>query len=266
MNAAKIALVGAGGRMGRLFAGRLSAAGYAVGGVDRPLTQDALRRAVDGTAAVLLCVPVESMDEVLRQLAPLLNGMQVLSDITSVKVRPMQVMARHYAGPVVGTHPLFGPAAFPASGVEPAENLRVAVIPGETAHEADVALMERVFVDMGCAPFRTTANAHDEAAACIQGLNFITSVAYLATLAHRDELTPYITPSFRRRLDAARKMLTEDAFLFEGMFEANPHSQTAVRSYLSFLNFAAAGDVDVLVDRARWWWRSHRERGEVRPS
>lgn len=263
MNAVKIALVGAGGRMGRLFADRLSAAGYAVGGVDRPLTQDALRRAVDGAAAVLLCVPVEAMDEVLRQLAPLLDGMQVLADITSVKVRPMQVMERHYAGPVVGTHPLFGPV--PPVG-DPAENLRVAVTPGDGAHEADVALVERVFRDMGCVPFRTTADEHDEAAACIQGLNFITSVAYLATLAHRDELTPFITPSFRRRLDAARKMLTEDASLFEGMFEANPHSQTAVRSYLSFLNFAAAGDVDVLVDRAQWWWRSHTERGGVRPS
>ncbi len=97
-----------------------------MGGVDRPLTQDALRHAVDGAAVVLLCVPVEVMDEVLRQVAPLLDGMQVLSDITSVKVRPMQVMERHYTGPVVGAHPLFGPV--PPAG-DPAQNLRVAVTP-----------------------------------------------------------------------------------------------------------------------------------------
>ncbi len=67
-------------------------------------------------------------------------------------------------------------------------------------------------------------------------------------------LLPFLTPSFRRRQQAARKMLTEDARLFTGLFEANAHSHEAVRQYRQMLNLAAAGDIDLLCQRAAWWW------------
>lgn len=258
MSGMKIAIVGHEGRMGRLLVSRLGAAGCEVAGVDRPLSPAVLRPALAGADVVLLCVPVEAMSEVLTLVGPLLATGQVLADITSVKALPMQMMEDAYHGPVVGTHPLFGPA--PGEGPLP-----VAVVPGSEASEEAVRLVERLFQLMDCAPFRTTAAEHDRAAARIQGLNFISSVAYLATLAHDETLLPYVTPSFRRRLEAAHKMLTEDAAIFEGMFEANPYSQDAVRSFRSFLSFAAAGDVDVLLDRACWWWRDGHDRGGVRP-
>lgn len=73
----------------------------------------------------------------------------------------------------------------------------------------------------------------------IQGMNFITSLAYFALLAGEDDLLPFLTPSFDRPQGrAARKMLTEDARLFAGLFEANPHSHEAVRQYRQILNLA----------------------------
>jgi prephenate dehydrogenase len=251
-----VAVVGADGRMGQLFCARASAAGMGVVALDRPLEPEAVRQAVHGVQMVLLCVPAAVLDKVAGLMSGILSGNQILADITSVKVLPMQQMRRQYSGPVVGTHPLFGPA--PAQG-----ETRVAVVPdsGHAAGEAACAEVEDFFVRLGCEPFRTTAQEHDRAAACIQNLNFITSVAYFATLAHDDAITPFLTPSFRRRLDAARKMLTEDAELFEGLFEANPYSQDAVRAFRAILNHACAGDVNLLVDRAGWWWRSSDNRG-----
>ena len=82
------------------------------------------------------------------------------------------------------------------------------------------------------------------------------SVAYFALLAGQKDLLPFLTPSFRRRQNAARKMLTEDAQLFAGLFEANPHSHEAVRQYRQMLNLAAAGDIDLLCRRAQWWWNT----------
>jgi prephenate dehydrogenase len=70
-----------------------------------------------------------------------------------------------------------------------------------------------------------------------------------------------MTPSFSRRLEAARKMLLEDASLFSSIFEANAHSQDVVRHFRSFLNLAAAGDLDILVEKASWWWRETDPKG-----
>ena len=242
-----IALVGSRGRMGAMLCERWSEAGHTVAGIDLPLTDDAFASALDGTDAAVLCIPAGALPETLHRLVPHMDGRQVLMDITSVKIRPLEQMEAAYTGPVVGTHPLFGPQPN-------ATDLRVCITPGSRAGETEIALVESLFHDMGCTVFRSTAEEHDRASAAIQGLNFITNVAYFATLAHRDELLPYLTPSFRRRLDAARKMLTEDAALFEWLFEANPLSTEAVRRYRSFLNVAAGGDVNILVRQAAWWW------------
>lgn len=252
-----IVVVGDTGRMGALFLRRFREARITALGIDQPLAHEALAAVCQGAAAALLCVPAAALRGVVEKLIPHLPPGAILADVTSVKERPMEIMESLWQGPVVGTHPLFGPS--PAPGMD----LPVAVTPGAHAEEKHVAFVEQCFTRMGCRVFRCTAAQHDAAMAAIQGLNFISSLAYFATLAHKDELLPFLTPSFRRRQEAARKLLTEDAALFEGLFEANPHSHELVRQYRSFLNLAAAGEISLLAGRAAWWWNNPAEGAEV---
>lgn len=244
----KIGLIGCQGRMGAMLSRRWQSAKYSVCGIDLPLTSEKLDRVAKNNA-VILCIPAGVMAETLQILVPHLDGSQILLDITSVKIQPLRQMNAAYSGPVVGTHPLFGPHP------DPRTPLKVCLVPGNKATEEILRESEALFTDISCIPFRSTAEEHDRAAAAIQGLNFITNLAYFATLARQKEILPYLTPSFTRRMDAARKMLTEDAALFEWLFEANPLSQEAVRRYRSFLNVAAGGDIDILVRHAAWWWK-----------
>ena len=228
---------------------RLEAAGQTVRGADMPLTPDVLAGACAGAGVALLCVPAAVLGEVAKQVAPHLKAGAVLADIASVKMLPMRAMRRAYAGPVVGTHPLFGPRPGPDYNT-------VCVTPADNADEAAVRAVEGLFEAMGCTTFRSTPEVHDRAMAAVQGLNFITSVAYFAMLSQRDDILPFLTPSLQRRSDAARSMLTSDAALFTGIFESNPMSQDVVREYRAYLNVAAGGDVDVLAALAGAWFRA----------
>jgi prephenate dehydrogenase len=206
-----------------------------------------------GADLVVLSAPISAMDQVAALAAPHLDGVQILADVCSVKVNPVRRMLAEYAGPVVGTHPLFG-GALPAP-----EDRRVAVTPARDQDAADAVCAW--FRELGFIPFTSTPQAHDRALSYIQGLNFVSTVAYLATMAHDHETEKFLTPSFRRRLEAAKKMLTRDAKLFESIFEMNPESQDMVRRFRSHLNVAAGGDVDLLVQRAAWWWRNGYSQG-----
>lgn len=252
-----IVVIGCRGRMGAMLARRWTEAGHNVTGLDLPLTDEAFAASLPGADVVMLCIPAGALAEVLPNLCRHLDGRQILADITSVKIRPVMQLEAAYAGPVVGTHPLFGPRPQDT-------DLRVCVTPGRNAREEDCLVVEGIFSDMGCLSFRSTPQEHDAAAASIQGLNFISTLAYFATLAEHEELLPFLTPSFRRRMDSARKMLMEDGALFEWLFEANPLSQEAVRKYRSFLNVAAGGDISILVQRAQWWWMEAQTPAEPR--
>ena len=245
----KTVVIGSQGRMGAMLIQRAQAAGLAITGTDVPLTPEKLAHACAGAAMAIICVPAAVFDEVTAAVCPHLPPTAVLADITSVKEQPLRQMERLWAGPVVGTHPLFGPN--PEADAE----LPVAITPGHNTGPEHLALVEGFFADLGCRTFLTSAEKHDKAMARIQNMNFITSLAYFALLAGQDDLLPFLTPSFRRRLNAARKMLTEDARLFSGLFEANAHSHEAVRQYRQMLNLAAAGDIDLLCERAGWWWQ-----------
>lgn len=249
-----VALVGASGRMGRLFCARSREAGIAVRELNRPLSAGLFARQLPGADLVVLAAPVGVLEDVAWLAAPHLDGTQALIDVCSVKVRPVQAMLEAYAGPVAGTHPLFGPDPGPGRN-------RVALAGGRGEAARDLA--QAWFAAMGFACFCTDPETHDRAMALVQSLNFVTTVAYLATLAEDEALLDFLTPSFDRRLGAARKMLTEDSAMFSALFEANPFAQDAVRRFRTMLGIAMGGDVDLLCARAGWWWRSSNPGGEA---
>ncbi|AGW12504.1 prephenate dehydrogenase [Megalodesulfovibrio gigas] len=253
-----LAVLGGHGQMGGLFVRRAEALGLAVQVYDQPLEAAALADRDAGLPQadlVLLAVPVTAMDAVLEAILPHLHPQTTLADVCSVKLGPMQAMLRAWNGPVVGTHPLFGP--------EPPEDARVALVQGDRPQDAEaLARVTALFEAMGFACFRTTAEEHDRAMAAIQNLNFVTTVAYLAALSGDASLRPFLTPSFQRRLDASRKMLTQDATLFSTLFDANPYSMDLVRQYRNFLHVAAGGDMDLLIQHAQRWWEDASARSE----
>ena len=245
----RVVIAGHRGRMGVMLMERFAQRpDLEVVGLDLPYREEDLAAACRGARTVLLCVPASVIGEMTEKFAPHMEPDTILADITSVKELPMRDMESRWQGPVVGTHPLFGPT--PAEGME----LRVPVIPGHRANEDDIAFIEGLFQGFGCVTFRATAEEHDMAEAKIQGMNFITSAVYFAMTAEDPALLRYLTPSFQRRKNSAEKQLTEDRALFTWLFEANPHSQAMVLQYLGLLSMAATGNVDAILDKAQKWW------------
>ena len=248
-----VVVIGAQGQMGQRFVSAFIGHGNPVTQLDHPLNMHTLAQAVPQAALVLLCVPIPAMKSVVNLVAPHLSPQTILADICSVKIGPLNIMLEATTTPVVGTHPLFGPQTN-------AEELRIAITPGRD--ELAASQVAACFRDLKFTPFMTTAQEHDQAMAYIQGLNFVTTVAYLCASPAQTGLEQFFTPSFARRMEAATKMITEDASLFTTMFEDNPHSLEAVRMFRSYLNVAAGGDLELLSQKALWWWHKQHDAGE----
>ncbi len=249
-----ISVVGAGGRMGAMLRG-VWRAKHRVFGLDRrpdaagalALRSGDLAAAIPRSDLVVLCVPAPAMEETLGRLAPFLRQGQILADVCSVKVNPMRWMESVHAGPVVGTHPLFGPENDRAGA-------RVALVPGRKAAGEDVARLEGLFRGLGCLPFLTTAEEHDRACSLSQSLHFVLAAAYFAA-ASREDVEPYITPSFMRHVEASKNELTRNAAMFCEFTRANPLFPGVLKEFTGLLAESGGEALDSLVARAARWYR-----------
>lgn len=248
----RITIIGHKGKMGQTFFRKFQEAGHTVSGTDIPFSEEELFACVNNAEILLFCIPAKKMEEMCKILDGHIPQNCILMDVTSVKILPIKSMEKHYGGPVIGTHPLFGPRSL--------DYKKICLCPGSYFNETDSekeklknAVFD-LFSQIGCEPFYASADEHDKAMACLQGLNFVTNVAYFAMTANKPELKKFLTPSFLRRLEAGKATILEDGELFTGIFEANPHSHDIVRQYRAFLNVAAGGDMDVLVKLAQKWF------------
>ena len=254
-----LAILGAGGGMGRLFARQARLAGAEVMAFNREPAKGCLPFAAAAdflpqSRIILSCLPEAALAETLGFLRPWLRADQILADITSLKGPAMRIMAESHPGPVVGTHPLFGPKARFAdshAGIGAGLGRRVAVVPGARALPAHIALVEGLFQGMGCRTFQCSAKEHDRAMAMMQGLNFLDQLAFLSIVSTVSRLDDFITPSFKRRLNAAQKFLHQDAELFITLARDNPYVKEMGEALLGELREVLHGDAEAALARAK---------------
>jgi prephenate dehydrogenase len=248
---ASIGLVGYKGRMGAMLSRRFRELGHQVRGIGRVMDKEAVS-ALEQSRIVLLSVPSTTLEEALRNIAPYLRMGSVLMDVTSVKILPMRLMEEYFPGGVVGAHPLFGPTPDKA-------DMKVALVRGKNVGDGACAEVEQLFGRMGCATFWTTAAEHDFGVAFAQSLNFTVSAAFFCSLARNGNIRPFLTPSFKRHLEAARKHLTTDRKMFCEFTSMNPAFQGALEEYQGILAGVAAGGLSGIADEASLWYAGETE-------
>jgi prephenate dehydrogenase len=246
----KLALLGY-GRFGRALAelarGRdiEVSAWDAAGGGDVPSAADALR----GASHVVVAVPVARTADVLAVAAPHLSASQLVMDVGSVKVHPVEALDAALGDrvPWVGTHPLFGPASL-ALAERP---MRVVVCPN-TRHP-DAAPRARAFYEgLGCEVFEATAEEHDRLMARTHALAFFVAKGVLdAHVSLGQSAPPPFTPASYQGLARTVETVRSDAgHLFRAIEQENPYASEARRALIDALLRADRALADVTPARA----------------
>ncbi|MHC4249259.1 MAG: prephenate dehydrogenase/arogenate dehydrogenase family protein, partial [Planctomycetota bacterium] len=104
-----VVIVGRRGIMGSFFASRLEAYGHKVSGTGRAGWGGELEPLLKEADLVIVSVPIDRVEEIVRRAAAHMRADAALADVTSVKRGPCAAMMDAHPGPVLGLHPMFGP-------------------------------------------------------------------------------------------------------------------------------------------------------------
>jgi len=216
----RVAIIGGSGKMGRWFASFLSKDGKEViitGRNEKKLLEAKEQLGVEATTSmeavnsadvVLISVPIDNFEEVVRKLQPYIHSKQVIIDITSIKVAPVAVMHKHIkTALVLGAHPMFGP------GARDILNQNFVLTPTNQEETELAQKIEQYLAARGARATLMTPDEHDEMMAVILGLSHFIAIVSADTLLSFDNLKQMEAVSgstYKVLLTLAEGVISED--------------------------------------------------------
>lgn len=213
----KVGIIGGTGKMGSFFAGVFTRAGHDVLICGRN-TEVTCRDLAEDCNLVMVSVPIRDTVRIIREIAPLLTPDQVLCDLTSLKVAPVDAMMESAAS-VVGLHPMFGP------GVPSLRGQTIVVTPARCSDDTLGALLS-IFEREGAVITLATPEEHDRVMAFVQGLTHFVTLIVADTLRRLSmtplETGPFMSPVYQIEMGLVGRLLSQDPDLYGDMLRLNP--------------------------------------------
>lgn len=217
-----ISIIGGRGKMGSLFADAFRKENYHVLVSDERNSNN-IELAKQGDA-VVVSAPLEKTEEVIQEIGPYVRKEALLTDFTSVKMKPVAAMLKYSQAEVIGGHPLFGPDL----GLS---NQNMILCPGRG--DGYLSWYKKALESMGLKVTVTDAERHDKKMAVIQCLTHISNITFASVLNEMDtDLQEITTPAYLLRLYAAKRMLSFSPSLYSGILSENPFAEDAARAYV----------------------------------
>jgi len=169
--------------------------------------------------ALILCVAISSVEEVLSRVRGRLLPGAIVMDTCSVKTHPLGLMERLLPSSVsiLGTHPMFGPDSA-RGGVK---GLPMILCPGRIPSR-ELERWRELYASLGLAVSVMTADEHDREAAFTQGVaHYIGRV--LSDLGVKR--SPIGTVGYNKLLEIVEQTCNDPWQLFLDLQRYNPHTR-----------------------------------------
>ena len=227
-----IAIIGAGGAMGKWFSEYFLKKGFEVTGFDNtnPISKNikeagSLISAILNVDYVLLSTPTKKTPEIIRLIAKEMKRESYLIDITSQKSKTATSLGKIPAkvSPIC-IHPMFGP------GAKNLKNHNIVLVPIKDGKK-ELNIAKTLFPDANFVTIDSTE--HDKKIAMILGLTHLINIAFANILAKDDKilLTEKMAgTTFKAQKILAESIMTESPELIETII-SNPEIRRVAEEF-----------------------------------
>jgi len=222
-----VAVVGGRGALGRCLVDLFGDLGHAVmvADVDTQLTPAEAASVAD---VVVISVPINVTESVIREVGPAVRPESLLMDVTSIKRAPVEAMLESSGASVIGTHPLFAPSVHSLQGQ------RVALCPARPGPW--LPWLERMLHARGLVVRSCTPEAHDRAMSVVQVLtHFATEVMgrAMATLGvDLEDTLAFTSPVYLMELLMTARHFAQSPSLYASIQMNNDETPRVVETFV----------------------------------
>jgi prephenate dehydrogenase len=234
----KIAIIGAGGRMGTWFSKYFSRRkgiklllydinASSLKGSNNTMICEDIVNCVGRADLVMVCVPISEVPHTIQECATKMKSGAILVEISSIKNRSYKALQRvpKHVRPLC-IHPMFGPAA-------PSLNLmKIILIPIRNATN-ELRILKELFEGSVVSIIRD-AKLHDKFMSIILGLTYFTNLVFAVFASKHDyrSLKQFSGTTFRIQTLLCTSILLDEPDLVLSLFSENLIVRKQIRKYL----------------------------------
>lgn len=227
----KVLIVGGEGQMGSFFAELFRKSHYETRILSAHNWDRAASLCKDLDLAII-SVPIEKTNTVIERISPFLDPSTVLSDLTSIKAVPLKKMLSVHKGPVLGIHPLFGPASGSL------DKQIIVVTPGRDTKKCQWITEQLVL--WGAIMVESTAQEHDKIMEIIQALRHFATFCFGQFLYEKhvrlERTLEFSSPIYRLEMGMVGRLFAQDASLYSEIIFATPSRRKLLKEYIAAMN------------------------------
>lgn len=223
----KIAVIGGSGKMGQWFARQLLEENHEViitgrnqekllaAGKDIGVSVASNTEAVQQADIIILSVPIDNFEPVVKEISPETRKEQIIIDVTSLKTRPVELMHRYFKNcRILGTHPVFGP------GAKSVANQNFILTPTGESESTLAETIGNYLMDKGANVSVMSPEQHDKLMAVVLGLaHFIAIVSADTILGFENfqEMKKVGGTTFKLLYTLIESVISEDPELYASL-------------------------------------------------
>lgn len=177
---------------------------------------------------VILAVPVQYLEPLLHDIKDFLKPGALVVDVSSVKVKPIDLMLKHLPSTVeiLGTHPLFGPQ----SGKDGVKGLNMVVCPVRSKRTRPIVHFLSHVLQLNV--LERTPDTHDKQMAYVQALtHFVGRSINEMDIPDVEQKTP----AYQYLLDIKRNLGGDSMELFLTIELENPYAKKVREEFMDAL-------------------------------
>tara|TARA_R110002167_G_scaffold275157_1_gene481213 strand:+ start:365 stop:1189 length:825 start_codon:yes stop_codon:yes gene_type:complete len=181
---------------------------------------------------VIISVPIHATLETIERTAKLIAPTTILADFTSIKQAPLKAMMSVYAGPVLGLHPIFGPA------ISNPTNQVIACCDGRMSDQYQWFL--DLLIELNFHLEKMTPEQHDEKMSFVQGVEHF-SVFCLGRFLNQkdikiDQLLKLASPVYKMELNIVGRLFSQSPELYADIIMSDEDRIDLVGEYVDLIN------------------------------
>jgi prephenate dehydrogenase len=178
---------------------------------------------------VILAVGLDALEETSRKLASLVNEKTLVVDVTSVKLKPVDILTKTLGGKcrILATHPLFGPHTVP-EGKLAGQSIVICPYESEGRDKIIGFLQDK----LGLKVIEMSAEDHDREMAWVHGLTFFVGRGLMELDPPKSGLS---TGYYQKLLDLVELESSHSIELFNTEQRGNPYAADIRRELIDRL-------------------------------